>query len=273
VTDTNAGFTQATVTATSPVNAAYATLQVNVISPANAEVHYVDEVGLFPGSSAAWTAGGFSATAGIVILRSDGVYVRLASPANPAPLTNTPTVDTAVVNDYEVTPLVAYTYQALLQATGVQGLVQSAYSASAGASVSTTKWWEIDPTNPAGAVAAQPIQFNPSNTEQSAAHQVLGQSTMIVIASAVMGIDMTATLELFDATTYSKFYTLLTSQKTVFFSDPFGFSYYFRIAPGPGGSSGGSGNKMHDTQLMPSTAAGPHRTLAITGIAQPRPQV
>jgi hypothetical protein len=273
VSDVTTGFTQAIVTASSPSNAAYATVQVNVVAPANTEIHYVDEVGLMPGASAAWSAGGFSATAGIVILRSDGVYVRLASLTNPAPLTNTPTVDTAVVNDYEVTPLTAYTYQALLQATGVQGLVQSVYSASAGASVSTTKWWELDPTNPAGAVAAQPIQFNPSNTEQSAAHQVLGQSTMIVIASAMMGIDMTATMELFDAATYTKFYALLTSQKTTFFSDPFGFSYYFRIAPGPGGMSSGAGNKAHDTQLMPSTAAGPHRTLAITGIAQPRPQV
>lgn len=273
VSDTNSGWTQATVTATSPVNAAYATLQVQVNSIVNTEIHYIDQVGFFPGSSAAWTAGGFSATAGIVILRSDGLYVRLASTANPAPLANTPSVDTAVVNDYEVVPLTAYTYQALLQATGSQGLVQSASSAPAGASVSTTKWWQLDPTNPSTAVAAQPIQFNPSNTEQSTAHHVLGQATMQVIASAMMGTDMTATIELFDAATYTKFFALLTSQKTVFFSDPFGFGYYFRIAPGPGGMSSGIGNKAHDTQLLASTAAGPHRTLVITGIAQPRPQV
>lgn len=272
-TDSTSAWTQATVTATSPSNAAYATVQVNVVGPANTEVHYVDEVGLFPGSSAAWTAGGFSATAGIVILRSDGVYVRLASPTNPAALTNTPSVDTAVVNDYEVTPLVAYTYQALLQATGAQGLVQSAYTAPAGASVSTTKWWELDPTVPSTAIAAQPISFNPSVTEQSAAHQVLGQATMNVIASAVMGTDMTATMEVFDVATFNGLLALVKSQKTIFFSDPYGNSYYFRIAPGPGGMSSGMGSKVHDTQILPSTAAAPHRTISLTGVAQPRPQV
>lgn len=274
VNDTTTGWTLATVTGTSPSNAAYAAIYVIVDAVgAASEVHYVDEVGLFPGSGTVWSAGGFSATAGIVILRSDGVYVRLASPLNPAPLSNSIAPDEAVVNDYEVTPLVAYTYQALLHATGSQGLVQSAYSSSVGASVSTTMWWELDPTNPSGATAAQPIQWNPSNTEQSTAHQVLGQETMIVISSAMMGIDMTASMELFDAATWSDFYDLATSQNTIFFSDPFGNSYYFRIAPGPGGMSSGMGNKAHDTQLLPSTSAAPHRTLAITGIAQPRPAV
>lgn len=270
--DTTSGWTQDTVTATSPSNAAFAFVGVLVSATgAASEVHYVDEAGLFPGSGTTWTAGGFLSSAGIVILRSDGLYVRGASSTNPAAV---PTSQAAVVvNDYEATPLTAYTYQALIQATGAQGLVQSAYSATAGASLSTTKWWELDPTNPSTAVAAQPIQFNPSNTEQSTAHQVLGQQTMNVIASVMMGTDMTAIMEIFDPTIFSKFYTLLTSQKTVFFSDPFGFSYYFRIAPGPGGMSSGMGNKAHDTQLLPSTSTGPHRTVAVTGVAQPRPQV
>lgn len=272
VSDSSSGWTEATVSGTSPSNAAFAAIRVYVISPASTEIHYVDEVGLFFGTVTTWTAGGFLSTAGIVILRSDGLYVRNASPANPSPVSAAQAA--VVVNDYEVTPLVAYTYQALVQATGAQGLVQSAYSTPPqGASVSTTKWWELDPTVPSTAISAQPIQWNSSITEQSAAHQVLGQQTMNVIASAVMGTDMTATLEIFDAPTYNGLITLLTSQKTVFFSDPFGKSYYFRIAPGPGGMSSGMGNKVHDSQLLPSTGAGPHRTVNLTGIAQPRPQV
>jgi hypothetical protein len=273
VADVTTGWTQVSVTASSPSNAAFAEIVVTVTSPANTEIHYVDQVGLFPGSGTVWSAGGFSATAGIVILRSDGVYVRGASPANPASLSNAIAPDQAVVNDYEITPLVAYTYQALLQATGAQGLVQSTYSSAVGASVSTTKWWELDPTNPSSAVAAQPIAWNPSITEQSVAHQVLGQTTMNVISSAMMATDMTASMEVFDAPTYVGLMALATSQKTIFFSDPYGLSYYFRIAPGPGGMSSGMGNKAHDTQLLPSTAAAPHRTVNLTGIAQPRPAV
>lgn len=274
VSDTNSGWVQAFVTATSPVNAAYAEVIPYVVAPVNTEIHYVDQVGLSSGSGTVWTAGGFSSTAGIVILRSDGVYVRGASTLNPTLLSNWFSgLGPVTVNDYEVTPLVAYTYQALLQATGAQGQVQSVYSTAAGASVSTTRWWELDPTNPSSAISAQPMQFNPSITEQSTAHQVLGQSTMLIIASAVMGTDMTATFEVFDAPTYIGLMALATSQKTVFISDPFGNSYYFRIAPGPGGMSSGMGNKAHDTQLLPSTAAAPHRTINLTGVAQPRPPV
>lgn len=236
---------------------------------------FIDDIQVLPGAAAGsqiWTAGGFLATAGIVILRSDGLYVRNASAANPASVPSSQAA--VVVNDYEVTPLTAYTYQALVQATGAQGLVQSVYSTPPqGASVSTTKWWELDPTVPSTAIAAQPIQFNPSITEQSAAHQVLGQQTMHIIASAVMGTDMTATMEVFDAATFNGLMALATSQKTIFFSDPFGNSYYFRIAPGPGGMSSGMGNKIHDSQLLASTAAAPHRTVSLTGVAQPRPQV
>lgn len=272
--DVTTGWTQALVTATAPVNAAFAYIGVLVSATGGAaELHYIDEVGLFYGTVTTWTAGGFMATAGIVILRSDGVYVRGASPTNPLQFIAGLTPDTFQGYDYEVTPLTAYTYQALVQATGSQGQVQSGYSAAAGASVTSSGWWELDPTNPGSAVDAQVTQFNPSITEQSAAHQVLGQKTMNIIASAMMATDMTAIFEIFDAPTYTALMALATSQKTIFISDPFGHSYYFRIAPGPGGMSGGVGNRAHDTQLLPSTAAAPHRTVNITGVAQPRPAV
>jgi hypothetical protein len=265
VADVVGSWTQIVVNATSPSNAAFASLTVLVKSTGGAgELHYVDLTGLFPAPVSAWCLGGFLATAGVIITRSDGVNVRLASPANPALLSNFPLTQIVTVNDYEVTPLKAYTYTALIQATGGSGVVQSPSSAPSGASVSTTKWWEFDPTDPTTAVSAQPITWNPSNTEQSASHVVLGQVTMNVVSYSMQNTDMTATIETFDQAVYTKFRALAVSQKTIFFSSPFGAGYYFRIAPG---------GKAHDTQLLASTSAGPHQTIAVVGVAQPRPPV
>ena len=86
VSDVTTGWVTATVTGTSPSNAAYAFVGAIVSATAAAsEVHYVDEAEISPGTGGVgWTAGGFASTAGIVLLRSDGVYVRGASTANPA---------------------------------------------------------------------------------------------------------------------------------------------------------------------------------------------
>lgn len=61
-TDTNAGYTTATLVATTaPANAWSAVVLVKVTSAAAAEVHRVDEAGLIVGSSATWTPGGYLA--------------------------------------------------------------------------------------------------------------------------------------------------------------------------------------------------------------------
>jgi hypothetical protein len=114
--------------------------------------------------------------------------------------------------------------------------------------------------------------MKPPRRMWTSAHQVLQQTTVNVVASAMQVSDMSATMSIFNATIYQAFFNLATSQKTIFFSDPYGFSYYFRLALAPGGSGGGS-SKAHDSQLQASTAAGPYRLLAVTGVGQPRPQV
>ena len=65
VGDTTSGFTQATVTATAPANAAFAAVRVRVLATgAASEVHYVDKIGLFPAPSiTVWSAGSGGADA------------------------------------------------------------------------------------------------------------------------------------------------------------------------------------------------------------------
>jgi len=264
-------WTQLTLTnVTAPSNAAKAAISWYIPGGETTYPVWADEAGIFPNSTTDWSLGGFLPTAGIVITRSDGLYVRNASTGTPLALNSQ---QEASVYDYECTPGVAYSYSAVIQATGSSGTISSA-PAIAGASVPLALgFWEIDPTNPSSAVRAQPTQWEPQNFEQSAAHVVLGQVTNNVIASAMQASDFNATFITFTAAIYQGLLNLCTSQKTVFISDPFGFSYYFRLALAPGGLSVGTGNKAHDTQLQASSAAAPYRQITVQGIAQPRPEV
>jgi hypothetical protein len=274
VANNTSTWTQATVTATSPATAAYAKVSFGTSASAGSELQYWDCVGLFPGAGTTWTVGGLLGTAGVVILRSDGLYVRNASTANPAILPTT--TQSVTVNDYEVVPGVAYTYQALVQATEGGNAVQSTYCAPVGAAISTgLGFWEFDPLNPAASAApAQPTGWNPSQIIQSTAHPVLGQTTMNLVQYAVQQPDFSATFETFSNATYNAFKALTLSQRTVFVSQPYGEGpYYFNLAPQPGGGGGGSGNTAHSTNLYPSAPGAPMRDVAVTAIGAPRPAV
>jgi len=62
--DTSAGWTQANVSAAAPATAAFAAVRVRVNAAAAAEVHYVDEIGLFPAPSiTVWDRGSGGADA------------------------------------------------------------------------------------------------------------------------------------------------------------------------------------------------------------------
>jgi hypothetical protein len=215
-----------------------------------------------------------------IILRngSDGssVYVRNASPVNPAPIPGTSPYQ-VIVEDFEVIPGVQYTYVAsIIVITGTNASVISATASSSAVHFVTTKCWAFNPLNPsATAIAAQAIQWEPQVTEQSTAHLVMGQSPPNIVASTIGGLDGQGTFETFDQPTYLGLQALLNSQATVFISLPFGGtdSGFFRIGPQTGGMSTGTGNKTLDSTLLPSTIVNMHRTTAITFVSQSRPPV
>lgn len=73
VTDGTGGYTQAVVTATSPAAAVYATVVVQVVSAAAAEVHRVDMVSLHAGPSTTWTQGDMTLTDALTVERAEKV--------------------------------------------------------------------------------------------------------------------------------------------------------------------------------------------------------
>ena len=295
VNDSSGAWTQASVNATAPANAAYATVVVQ--TAAAAENHYVAEIELAPQSATSWTRGGLLGSTNVVVQRSDGVYVRGASPANPFPMPttaatgnffilNTSTLNsnavlgyTAVIStqaltlyDYEATPYTSYTYTAYVVASVSGNQLQSAGATSGSLQLATTLAWEMDPTNVSTAIAAQFDDWTAMRNEQSAAHLVAGVPYPTVLAGVMGAIDLA--LEFFVSTpaVWQGLEALLTSQKTLFISSPMGSSYYVRSGPQSGGLSTGMGNKVYSSKLQPgSTATAPVRTVTVTFVAQPRP--
>jgi len=57
-TDATTTWTEVSCTGTTPTGAVYARVELEVVSPANAEVHLVDAIGLMYGTDSAWSNGG-----------------------------------------------------------------------------------------------------------------------------------------------------------------------------------------------------------------------
>jgi hypothetical protein len=262
------------VTGTAPAGSVYAAVAASVDS-AN-DGHYVTAIGLFAGTNTTWTpggggGGGTSLTGQAIIQRSDGAFVRGASINNPYTITS----GAIVVNDYEAIPQVEYTYALQIIQTSGTTTIASDFTFTDAVTLITNRWWEFDPNNPADAIQAQAIAWQPVRTEQSTARLVLGQATPNVVSSSMGGIDGQATFETFDPLTYQGLQSILTSQTTIFVSSPWGptDSTYVRFGPQSGGGGGGTGNKVQDSTLMASTYANMHRTTQVTFVAQARPPV
>jgi hypothetical protein len=272
IADTNSGWTKATVTATAPALSAFAAIVTTTTTAS--ENHFIAEAQLAPGGTPGWARGGLVGSTTVAILRSDGLYVRGASVANPTSIpSDGATPQQVIVFDYEVTPYTNYTYSAYVSAVTGGNTLTSNPGTSGTVQLQTTQWWELDPTNVATAINAQPTVWNPQTTEQSASHLVLGQTVPNVVANTMGGVDGSGEFQTFTSAIYTGFQSLLTSQKTIFVSDPFGLSYYLRWGPSTGGSGGGSGNKVSDAQLQASTAAAPYRIVQVSWVAQTRPTV
>ena len=269
--DNSTSPTQSVSNTVAPAGAVYAALKPYVGTPG--ESHYVTECGLFPGVTTTWYPSGSGPTlaGSAIIQRSDGAYLRGASLNNPLPVTG----GTIAIADYEAVPGTAYTYslQIIVDTGGVY--TASGISESNSVTLTTLGWWELDPNDPSTAFNAQVIAWQPQVTEQSTAHLVSGQAYPNVVAANMGGLDGQATFETFDPDTYASLQAMLQSQTTYFVSSPFGIvdTAYVRWGPQTGGASGGSGNKVKDSSLLPSTLAAMHRTTAVTWVAQARPPV
>lgn len=112
VTNSTSGWTTATVTANSPVTAAYGRVFVEVQSAGAAEVHYVDKVAFHPGLPAVWSVGGYYGHSFVVERSTDG---STWSAVRGSPVSAS-TGQTATIVDYEAPIATTVTYRAKARA-------------------------------------------------------------------------------------------------------------------------------------------------------------
>ncbi len=260
VTDSTTAWTQATVTATSPSNAAYAILIFSWTATGTTDTKYLDECGLFLGSQTTWSAGGFVGSQYAVIQYSDNggttwqPFVR-----NGSQVTLSPSFQQGTVTDYEAPPLATRTYQAYVVASGLAGPV----SLPASAQVSLSSWWLKDPLNPSAnqtLIVSDTPQTN--QLEQSTVNYPLGTGLIYptVQAGSIGGDDGTVPATIIGQANYAAFRALISAQHVLLLQSAYGQQWYIRGAL----STSSASLTQEQTQLNASSGAQPFRTVSLS---------
>lgn len=114
VADATGADVVASVTATSPANAAYATIILKVAATAAAaEIHRADKIGVAPGSSTTWARGDVAASVVFILeFSDDGGTTWEVHRTGEALIANSVADQVATMEDYEVRPGVQRLYRA-----------------------------------------------------------------------------------------------------------------------------------------------------------------
>lgn len=101
-------------TVVAPANAAFAAIRVEILATAAAaEKHYVDKIGVVPGTSTAWTRGGLAGSTRFTVERSDNAGVTFAAVRSGKEIAHDGAgSQAATVYDYEAAPFKAAQYRA-----------------------------------------------------------------------------------------------------------------------------------------------------------------
>jgi hypothetical protein len=234
VTDTTSGWVQATTTAVAPPLAAFAYLAPEVLSTGGAsELHYVDCIGLRPGTSATWYRGGLVGIPTVLLESSDDGGVTWTPTRNgyiPIPSG----AQQVSVIDYEAIPSTTRTYQAIESAVVSGATLVAPTSNQVTATITTSKWWIVNPVQPALSCSLVITALKTTITEYAATHHGLGSMYETTVADVVSGQDGTASLSLESVAEFVSFLALIAAQQVVWLSNPLGFAFYARLAGGAG---------------------------------------
>lgn len=264
VTDNTTGWTQAAVTDTAPSDATQATVTVNIANLAASEVHYVDCVGMFPGTVTVWTRGGLAGLTTVTVTRSDGIVVRnLDGAPVPAP------GQQVTVNDYETVPDDTYTYTAVINADIGGATITSPDATVNATSPTPTTWWLTDPLEPSLTIPINVVGYPTTVHEQLTAHYPLGQKYPTVVADVVNGTSGQIQVETSTPTEWTTLKQTASDQRIKWLASPYGDGLYIRI----GGASPtmGISGQVHQTQITPSTPTSPYRQVTLQYVGSARP--
>lgn len=234
--DGTSGFTQANASGIAPANAAFAYVIVTVTSAANGEVHYVDCVGIFQGTSTSWTINNRTGYTASIYYSDDNVTW---FPVRGAQLIPDPSGAglIAPAYDYESVPLQNRYYRAQIISGGVGGF-SSPFSSTVYAAADPGVWWWLkDPVDPSVA-----LRFNQGSDivthfdEKATMHTLLGRQNMVKVSDGIQGEAGTASLVTDDDATYRKLLLLIRRPGVLLLQSPFGYQWYMNIDTTSGAS-------------------------------------
>jgi hypothetical protein len=229
-TDGTGGFTQAPLTATSPVGAAFAAVIVEVLAAANAEIHYVDKIALSPGAGTTWYRGGTTDTHKFQIEASDDAGITWAQIYG-SPFTRDSIYQDLTRYDYTVPPNTQRRYRAKTQITATSGLVVSDASATQNVTLTVTAWWLKDLTDPTLNVEL-PIfgdAFPTTRPEDQATFRPLGRTRPIVVSDVIRGEEFKLRLYFRGAVAYDDFEAIRAVQRTLLLQSDMTQQWYVRL--------------------------------------------
>lgn len=191
VTDSNSAWTQYTVVANSPANAASALLVINIASAAANESHFADRIGIMPGNTSTWGLGGYSDPSYIAIeASSDGGVTWNIIRGGTLTAWQDLLANTSEVTWYEAPPGVSTSYRAAVIGLLSGNAVQSPYSSIVNITsmpAGNPYWWIIDPLDPSNnmQVDMSGNSWKYNKNESQGVFRVMGAENPIVVSDVV----------------------------------------------------------------------------------------
>jgi hypothetical protein len=222
VADNNTDWVAQTVcTATSPSNAAFATIILNVLTPTAAnEDHAFDQISFAPGASTTWTRGGFvTSTQVIFVERSVDAGVTWTAVRN-GTVIDPGTGQQVIVQDYEAPPGTSTQYRArsVSYENGISNPLVGPNSATASATstpTTSTGWWLKDPQDSTRNMVIDVYSetWNTEEDEEMAVYKPLGRTYPVVVSDVIHGRDGRLELEFTSLASITAFRLLRSGQR------------------------------------------------------------
>jgi hypothetical protein len=228
------GITITVVSATAPATAAFAKVTVTILSPAAAEIHYLDKPGLKPLADVTWTRGGLATTQTVDIWRSlaGGAY-ELVKSAVVLPYTS----QTYLFEDGAVPNGISAAYKAKtrsIDSTTPDDALSSAETApTTPLTMTLSDWWLRDLEVPIDSIMVQVIQesWMFKEHEEMAEYKIIGRKNVVIISDVINGIEAPLKLDFLNNAALAAFKVLRGKQKTLLLKSPLvaNQQWYIRI--------------------------------------------
>lgn len=246
VADNATGWTQATVTATSPGTAAFATVIVEILSAIATEVHYVDAVVLNPGSTSAeihtWNQGGFlhdDVETHVIELQRSITVDDMGMPVwetIPEPrVEHVPRHQSLTYVDYEVPAFTVATYRAKIEAEDFNGdMLNSPWSNLVTATmVAFDSWWLRDPLDPGTLTMKLRVNTAKLQTPKPGTTDYpVGGTAAVMTHDGSKNDIVNLTLQLLSESEYDLFRSMVDSGNTLLLQDVLGHQWYVQASDG-----------------------------------------